>query len=362
MSQEKILHNEIANPRNAAVDLASESNQGEFIASKRQLSPSLHPRLVCKVNFYPEQIILSQGNRDFVMTIDGKSLTALQKIFLMMDGTRSIRELQRQFFPQNPEAINSIVQDLDQRGLIDDATQVKVNSGLDTISKLEELNTKLFAKNAAHNLFWQQVASADSKIAVKVLSGWGLEYHHFLSQQCCFNSAILSFPDSTKIRQLINQLYCGEYGQDKIFFEAFNSLGISQEDLANTISLPQTTAICNALTFWANFEPIFFLTTVELIANQRLSNFKSCLQIGEQLKLGAAFLEPIKRLIDITLKPEPNNLTRRIFQEIPHLEYSIQQRLTGQTYLFWEMQDSFYRAIWDYYSSSPNLFRRIEVI
>ena len=302
--------------------------------NNQKISPLFRPRLSCKVSLYPEQIVFSQGDRTFAVTINDQSPTALQKLFLMMDGTKSLRELQQQFFPQNPDILSNILQDLEEQGLINDATPLSINSGIDAILELEALTTKLLAKNAPQECFWQQVVSADREIAIKLLSGLAIEYFYLFSQQCCFGAPSCSFPSSLKIQQLINQCYWRKYGQDKILLEALNGIGISQEDLTNSIPLPQTMALGHALTFWANFEPIFFLTTLEAIATQTLKSFTSCLQISEQLKLNSAWLKPIKRLIDTKLKPEPEHFTHLIFQEIPHLDQITKQRLKGQTHLF----------------------------
>ncbi len=330
--------------------------------NNQQISPLFRPRLSCKVSLDPEQIVFSQGDRTFAVTINDQSPTALQKLFLMMDGTKSLGELQQQFFPQDPDILSNIVQDLETQGLINDATPLTINSGIDTLLELEALTAKLLAKNAAQECFWQQVASADREIAIKVLSGLAIEYYYFSSQQYCFAASNFSFPNSHKIQQLINQYYWRKYGQDKILLEALNGIGISQEDLTNSIPLPQTTALAHALTFWANFEPIFFLTTLEAIATQTLKSFTTCLQISEQLELNSAWLKAIKRLIDTKLQSEPEHLTHLIFQEIPHLDQITKQRFKGQTHLFWEIYASFYQAIWDYYSSAPNSLRRVESI
>lgn len=335
----------------------------ENIAPNNQkISPLFRPRLFCKISLYPEQIVFSQGDRALAVTIKDQSPTALQKLFLMMDGTKSLGELQQQFFPKNPDILSQIVQDLEEQRLINDATQLSMNSGINGVLELEALTTKLLAKNAAQECFWQQIASTDREIAIKVLSGLAIEYYYFFSHHCCFDTPSFSFPSSRKIQQLINQRYQIKYGQDKILLEALNGIGISQDDLTNSIPLPQTMALAHTLTFWANFEPIFFLTTLESIATQTLESFTSCLQISEQLELESAWLNPIRRLIDTKLQPEPEHLTRLIFEEIPHLDQITKQRLKGQTHLFWEIYASFYQAILDYYSSAPNLLRRIESI
>ena len=331
------------------------------------------PRLACKVNFYPEQIVFTQGDRHVALAMAAKSSVALEKLFLMMDGTQTVEELQQQFFPQNPQPLHKIIGDLDRQGLIDDTAGLQFNSGTDTVRQLQAFTAKI-TQPIAQKLFWQQVATTEGELAIKVLAGWMREYYFYLTQQCCFTGAVLSFSSSSKIRQLINQHYCRQQGQDAMLLEALNAMEISQEELRDTIPLPQTTALVNGLTYWANFEPLFFLTTLESLTRQKQYDLQSCLQIGKQIELASTVVEPIQRLHDLTLE-EPKNLTGRtspalegrgqpltslIFAEIPHLEAETKQRWQGQIHLFGEMQDNFYRAIGDYYSSSQNSGRRVE--
>ncbi|GAB4540743.1 MAG: hypothetical protein Tsb0014_32200 [Pleurocapsa sp.] len=331
--------------------------------NKEQLiSASFHPRLACKVNIYPEQIILVQGDRNIAWDINGQSPIALQKLFLMLDGKRSIRELQQQFFSQNPDIIINLIKDLDREGLIDDTTELNIDSGIDVILELEELTTQILNKNSAQNLFLQQLKSTNERQAISILSGLIIEHYHFLASRPAFDSVVLSFPQSKKIRQLLNERYCREYEQEKILLVALNGLGIRKENLVNVVPLPQTTALCHTLSFWANFEPIFFLTTLKFIAEQKLETFLSCLEIGKKLTLESSFIEPIKQLVKIQLKQQPESLNCLIFQEIPAIDRITKQHLKGQTYLFLEIYNNFYQAIGDYYSSEGNLLRTIEAI
>lgn len=318
------------------------------------------PRLACKVNFYPDQIVFTQGDRFVTMAMAAKSSGALEKLFLMMDGTQTLEELQQQFFPKNSQPLYKIIEDLDRQGLIDDGAGLQLNSDSEVVGELQALTAKI-TPSTAQQLFWQQIATTEEKLAIKLLAGWMKEYYFYLTQQCCFDSAILSFPNSIKIRQLINQRYCHQQEQDAILLEALNALEISQEELKDTIPLPQTTALVNALAYWANFEPLFFLAILEAITKQQQYDLRYGLQLGKQMKLAAAVVEPIQRLHDLSLE-QPPNLTYLIFSEIPYLEAETKQRWQGQIHLLQEMQDNFYRGIGEYYLSAQSSRRRIGVL
>ena len=343
--------------------LEPELPQGKFQEKKQKQHPSvLHPRLACKVNFYKDKLIFSQDGRDFAFQINTQSGKILEKFCSLMDGTKSLSELQQIFSPNNSELINTIVRHLDEQNLLDDVARVRVHSGIDTLLELEDLTNELLNKQVDENLFLKSIKSAISNLPIHVLYGLAIENYHFLSRKCCFDSPGLGFQSSTKVRQLINERYCQEYGQDELAMEALNAIGISREELGDTMPLPETMAMCNALTYWANFEPLFFLSSLGLLAGQTRKNFEFYIKACERVELDSRFIDPIRQLANTKLKLEPENLTRRIFQEIPHIDRETKQRFRGQTYLFMEMYDNFHQAIWNYYSSASHLLRSVSAI
>lgn len=343
-------------------DLDPELNNQGFQGRNQQRPPVLRPRLACKVNIYKDQIILSQDGRDFGFQINGKSGETLQKLFSMMDGTRSINELRQIFSPNNPEFINTIVRHLSEQGLLDDLAQFRVHSGIDTLLELENLTNDLLDNSVVDNPFWNPIKSTASDLPINVLYGFAIENYHFLSRKCYFDSPVLGFQSSTKVRQLMNELYCREYGQDELLLEALNAIGISRDDLTETMPLPQTMAMCNGLAYWANEEPLFFFSTLGVLAAQTLKNFESYLKACERVELDSRFVAPLRELVNTKLKSEQENISRRIFQEILHIDKETRQRFRGQTYLLIEMYNNFHTAIWNHYSSPRNLLRRVSAI
>ncbi len=336
-------------------------NQG-FQGKDTQSQPVLRPRLACKVNIYSDRIILSQDGRNFEFQINGQSGEALQKLFSMMDGSKTLSELQQKLSPDRPEVINTIVRNLDEQGLLDDVAQLRVHSGIDTLLELEDLTNELLDKSVEENPFWKLINSTAPELPINVLYGFAIENYHFFSLKRSFQSPVLGFPSSTKIRYLLNEFYSQEYEQDELVMEALNVIGISHEELTDTMPLPETMAMCNGLAFWANFEPLFFLSTLGVLADRTFKNFQLYLRTCERLEVDSGFIDPMRQLVNTKLKREQENLTRRIFQEIPHIDRETRQRFRGQTYLFIEMYDNFHRAIGQYYSSATHLLRRVSAI
>ena len=348
--------------RNTTLELEPKLPKPGFLGRNQPRSQLLRPRLACQINFYQDRVIFSQNGRDFCFQIDPQSEKVLQKLFLMMDGTKSLSELQQTFSPHNPKVINAIVRPLEEQGLIDDAAELKLYSGSNFLVELMDLATQLLDKSVAENPFWKSIYSTESELPINVLYGFALENYQFFSQQCCFDSPVLSFQSSPKVQRLLNECYCQAYGRKEFLLEALNAIGISQEELADTIPLPETMAMGNALAYWANWEPLFFLSNRGWLAEQTLKNFTSYLTACKRVKLNSCFIDSIRRLVNTKLKRQPENLTHRVFQEIPHLDRETRQRFRGQIYLFMELYDNFSRGIWTYYKGANYLLRRVSAI
>ncbi|AFZ24506.1 TENA/THI-4/PQQC family [Cylindrospermum stagnale PCC 7417] len=322
----------------------------------------MRPLLACQVNLYQEQIILSQNDRNFAFQVKGQSRERLQKILLMMDGSHSLQELQEIFSPNKPEIINEIVRNLDKQGFLDEVAESRVNSCIDTLLELEDLTNKLLDESLNENPFWKAINSTSFDLPMNILYGFAMEHYHLLSQNCYFYSPILSFHSSTEIRQLIKELYSQEYGQDELLLAALNTIGINREQLIEIMPLTETMAMYNALTYWANFEPLFLLSKLEVLVERELKIIESYILFCERVELDSSFIQPIKQLTNRKLNRESESLTRRIYQEIPQINGQMRQRLKGQTYLFVELYNNFYKSIWNHYANTSNLLQRVATI
>ncbi|GEM_PF-1575534 len=345
-------------------DLERDLKPEEFKSKQQQLPLPTYPKLIASVNRYQDTIIFSQEGRDFGIEINGSTVEKLKKILLMMDGTNSLTKLQKIFSPKNPEAINTVVRYLDDNKLVDDASDLKIESGLNALLELEDLTNKLLENQVSTSTEnkLRLIEQDLSDFQLKGIYGFAIEIYHFFSRKAHIDSSVLSFTGDSQIRQLINQLYCEEYGQDQLLVEALNSIGISSEDLMELMPLPETMAICNGLAYWASFDSLFYFSILGVLVNQNMKNFTSYLQVCERLKIDSEFLVPIRKLINNQSISKANNISRQIFQEFSHVDGQTKQRLKGQVYLFAQMYTNFYTAIFNYYSSSNTLLRRVSGI
>lgn len=350
-----------AGDNNYNSDSEPELKPQEFKGKQQQLALPLYPKLAASVNSYPDKIIFSQEGRDFAFQLNGQIEKALQKVLLMMDGKNSLTKLQKTFSPSNPEAINTLVRYLDNNKLLDDASNIKIDSGLNVLLELESLTDELLKNQTSQNKL--TLIEADvSNLSINVIYGFAIEAYHLFSHQAYINSSSLSFQGSTQIRKFINQVYCEKYGQDKFLLEALNFIGVSNEDLIDVIPLPQTMSMCNSLAYWASFDSLFYFSILGVLENQNITHITSYLQACESLKINSSFLEPIKTLINSQQNSEAKNISREIFQEIFHVDKRTKQRLKAQIYLFTETYANFHTAIFNYYSSTKSFLRRVSAI
>lgn len=328
---------------------------------QRERHCALYPRLMCKVNVYSDRIVLSQNGRDFGFQNRGRLGEALQQLFFLMDGTKSLEELRQLFSPDNPEAIDDIVCNLYREGLLDDVAQLKLSSGTELLLELETLASSLLDEKIKQDRLWKISESNASEVATRVLYGFALENYHFFSQKRSFPSLLSSFSSSANIRELLDKLYYRQYGQDRLAKIALNMINITEREIADTIPLPATMALANSLAFWANFEPLFFLCILGVLTTRTIKSFECYLKTCKQLDLNTDFIEILQRLVDTKLRHEAN-LIHSIFKQITWSEGEMKQRFKGQTYLFSELYHNFHTAIEHYYSSAPHLLRRVSAI
>lgn len=325
------------------------SAEEEFPGKNQPYYPLFRPRLACQVNIHEDYIILSRNSRDFAYQTSSRSSESLQQLFFLMDGTRNLEELQQIFSPNHPEVVETIIHSLAEQGLLDNATQLWVNSGSDALEELDNLTQDFLTKSFDSNPLWKSLKSTDSNLPVNILYGFALEQYQLLSRKSFFYAPVLSYPCSGKIRQLIDELYHQESAQEKLLLEALNIIGISDRELIDTIPLSETMAMCHALAYWANSEPLFCCYVLGIIKARETYNWQAYTEAFERAQLETEFLTPIRKLTRLNLENKQKNLNHLLWQEMLHLDEKTKQRFSGQIYLFIEIYNNFYTSIWNYY-------------
>ncbi|CDG99572.1 hypothetical protein, partial [Xenorhabdus bovienii] len=155
-------------------------------------------------------------------------------------------------------------------GLVDNGLGYINHSGRDFISGdeaiflIEDLQAKLLYSTLYKNKFWTAMQSPNN-VPEKVYYGMAIENYHFLFRESWFDSPVLSFLPSTKSRLIMNGFYGEEYGHDELILNALNHIDIERSDISETLPLPETLALCNALAFWSANDPLFFFSTMGIL-------------------------------------------------------------------------------------------------
>ncbi|MEM5385970.1 iron-containing redox enzyme family protein [Paraburkholderia phymatum] len=235
-------------------------------------------------------------------------------------------------------------------------------SGLDVLLELEDLANELLYRTLYTNVFWEKCASASTRddIPLNVIHGMIVENYHFLFRESYFDAPVLSYVANTGVRLAMNEFYAEEYGHDELLLKALTTLGVTREDLARTVPLPQTMALCNALAYWAHSDPLFFFSTLGILEGKDIKQ-DSFLDAAYRIGVDPALLRPVKAHSDINLHGGHGSLTRNIFSRIPAIAETDVRRMRAQTHLFIELYDQFYTGIWQHYSTSPTLLRKLDV-
>lgn len=322
------------------------------------------PRLPYPARVQEDDVVVDRDGVAFVLQADGLTAANLQHLLSLMDGTRAVADLQRLCPPVSEAAILDLIEALDRAAMLDGDAAPDLRSGIDALLEIEDLTNDLLYKTLYRNVFWAKMHEAAPDTPVNVLYGMCIENYHFLHRESYFDAPVLSYVGNTKVRLLINEFYDEEYGHDEILLRALNSIGISREDLRETMPLPETMALCHALAYLSMYDPVFFFTTLGILEGQELKEgtTDSYLSCCKKLRLDRSFWRPIEAHANINLKGNHGSLTRMIFSNIPSIDADTMRRLRSQTHLFVELYDRFYTAIWDYYSRTDTLLRRISAI
>jgi TENA/THI-4/PQQC family len=310
-------------------------------------------------------VVVERDGTPYVVAVDGFEPGALHQLLGLMDGTRSVDELAHEV--GDGDVVGLVVTELDRNALLDDSVRPTARSGLDVLLELEDLANDLHERILYDNVFWATLRNPPENLNRNVMYGFCIENYHFLFREAYFDSPVLSYQPSTRVRLIMNEFYAEEHGHDEILLKALNSLGsigISRDDLADTMPLPGTMALCNALAWWATTDPIFFFTTLGVLEGKDIHEGEEdfFLEACDQLGMDASFVKPIRTHANINRDGGHGNLTRAIFREVHSLDPPTVRRLRGQTHMFYELYSAFYTNVWDFYSTNPTLLRRVSAL
>jgi hypothetical protein len=319
----------------------------------------VRPLLAFPAAVQGDEVVVDRAGDEYVVSVEGVDPAALGRLLNRMDGSNTLEELAADV--GDLDVVGRAVTALDRHCLLDDAEAPAARSGLDVLLELEDLANDLHEKVMYDNVYWANLRKPPQDMPLSVMHGFCIENYHFLFRESYFDSPVLSYQPSNRVRLILNEFYAEEYGHDEILLRALNTLGISRTDLADTMPLPQTMALCNSLSWWATSDPIFFFTTLGILEGKDIREDEQdfFLDACDSIDIDPQFVAPIRKHAEINRDGGHGNLTRAIFREIPCLDQATVRRLRGQTYLFYDLYDAFFTGIWNHYRTAPSLLRRV---
>jgi hypothetical protein len=234
-------------------------------------------------------------------------------------------------------------------------------SGRALILMVEDLYNRLSTKTLQCNPFWRALVDRPKQVSDAVYHGMCIENYHLLYRESYFDAPALSFAFNQRVRQLFNEFYCEEIGHDRLLLQALESIGIDEDTLFHCVPLRETMALCNALSYWARHDPLFFFTTLGPLEGRDVE-IDSFVVAARAKGLPDAFIAPIETHANINKNSEHGLLTRELFDAIPAVSAPDAARVLRQTALFIALYDQFYTAIWRHYRRSGDFLRRINDI
>lgn len=315
-----------------------------------------YPRLKCQVSFYSDAIVLSQNSLSYRLSCHNQNQAGLQKLFLMMDGSHHVQELKQQL--ASSETFEALAQQLAAQGLIEDAKHKTPDFRQNSILKWEEL----FAGRLSKKLEQQPLQFLAASPPVNVIYGFALEHYHLLTQSSNFYGPLLHLQQSSKIRKFLNRYYCKVNEQDELLFQGLQGLGIHRDDLLTTLQLPETIALCNALIFWANSDPLFCLSVLGIWEVQQIQTWEFYLKSLDPSQSDSLFLAAMQQFVQLKRQAQPERLKHLIISELSPFEETILEKFQRQIHLFIELNANFYTAISTAYKYSTSLLRPLTAI
>jgi Iron-containing redox enzyme len=303
------------------------------------------PRLDGTVRTAGDTLIVNREGVDHEVSAEGVAPATIGRVLSRLDGNTCIADAVREETSLSEDDARELVASLDAAGLIDDATPVECRPALDVILDLEDLVEELCTTTIFQNPFWQTCLAVrgPGDLPQRLAIGMVIENWHFLFRESYFDAPVLSYVPHTEVRLVMNRFFGEEYGHDEILLKSLNAVGLTREDMRDSIPLPQTMALCNALAYWAHNDPLFFFTTLGLLEGQGLKK-DSFIEACERAGLADDFVEPLRVHSNINIGAGHGNLTRELFKHVP---------------LFVELYDGFYTGVWKHYTSDAPLLRRV---
>ncbi|KTB60234.1 iron-containing redox enzyme family protein [Pseudomonas syringae] len=304
--------------------------------------------------------LMFSGSTHEVTGLDGE-VEQWNQVLELCDGSRTVEEICALNGDLEEQAIGELLETLAESNLAYRANSgERYMTGDEAILIIEDLQADLLHKTLYANRFWRGMQTPES-VPENVYYGMAIENFNFLYRESWFDSPVLNYVASEKARLKMNEFYGEEYGHDELIFQALSTLGITQQQIRESVPLPETLALCNALAYWAATDPLFFFTTMGILEGKDIEVDSYIIAMQASGKIKDEFIAPILAHANINIGAEHGVLTRELFAEIPVVTADQLRSMKSNTHIFVELYDNFHSAVWDFYSTTHTLLRPVNL-
>lgn len=317
------------------------------------------PHLNCTLSLSNNHLLAITDEDEFTINVLPVTPNEAYNFLLLLDGKTSIPDIIKKNKTRiSCEDATLLIDCLSESGLLTRNSPTEFLSGKQAILEIEDVQNRQMDTSLYNNIFWKKCNTPD-QIPENVFIGMAIENYHLLSRGSSFDAHALYFHGCRKTRQAMNTVFCNEHGHAEIILSALTLLGIDEQEIINSVPLPETLGLANSLAYWSASDPLFFFSTMEVLEGKDCSIDNYVIAMEQSGKMDQKFVEKIKSHSLINIEHNHTSFGRQLLSAIPVISREGLNRMKRQTHLFIELYDAYYRAIWNYYSNANSLLRLI---
>lgn len=317
------------------------------------------PHLNCTLSLSNNHLLAITDEDEFTINVLPVTPDEAYNFLLLLDGKTSIPDIIKKNKTKiSCEDATLLIDCLSESGLLTRNLPADFVSGKEAILEIEDVQNRLMDKSIYNNILWEKCATPN-EVPENVFIGMAIENYHLLSRGSSFDAHALYFHGCRKTRHAMNSVFCSEHGHAEIILSALMLLGMREDDIINSVPLPQTLGLANSLAFWSANDPLFFFSTMEMLEGKEHAVDSYVLAMEKSGKMNPMFVKKIKSHTLINIEQNHTNFGRQLLSNIPVISRDALTKMKRQTHLFVELYDAYYRAIWDHYSRPNTLLRFI---
>src|ERR1700690_861972 len=192
------------------------------------MDQAFYPRLISPVTLVDDELVVARDGKEYALTPGASSLEELQKFLGKMDGTVHLDGLIEKLDPKQRARFASVISDLDDLFLIDDANARRVGvTGGALLAEIEPFVTEREHHMLSGNPFWKQLTSTTT-IPAAVPVGFVLETILLWSQRAPLS--VPATPGGRSTQRALHTLASSVAAAEDVMLTMLVRAGIAEHD------------------------------------------------------------------------------------------------------------------------------------